>query len=256
MNTDEGGFNGDEGGMNGDEGGMNGDEGGLDGGEGGINGDKGGFNGDEGGMNEDEGGMNGDEGGIDGGEGGINGDEGGINGDEGGINGDEGGFNGGEGGINRDEGGINGDEGSFNGDEGGMNRDEGGISGDEVDDVNQQFWEQKEIEIGELQIENEQLCIDFAELEDQNFSLKQEMSSLNAMLSETWQPSLHAVNTQLDQEPGFTAASLKGDDKKVTFYTGLPSYTAFQGVFNLFEPLLSKDESKSRLLLVDELLLV
>ncbi len=225
----------------------------------GLNGGKENMKGVEDDVSGDEEGMNGDEGGMNGDEGGMNGDEGGMNGDEGGMNGDEGGMNGDEGGMNGDEDGMNGDEGGMNGDEGSMNGDEDGMNGDEVDDINQQFWEQleqKEIEIGELQIENEQLCIDFAELEDQNFSLKQEMSSLNAMLSETWQPSLHAVNTQHDQEPGFTAASLKGDDKKVTFYTGLPSYTAFQGVFKLFEPLLSKDESKSRLLLVDELLLV
>ena len=277
MNGDEGGTNGDEGGMNGDEGGTNGDEGGTNGDEGGMNGDEGGTNGyeggtngDEGGMNGDEGGMNGDEGGTNGDEGGMNGDEGGMNGDEGGTDGDEGGMDGDEGGTNGDEGGTNGDEGGTNGDEGDMNGDEGGTNGDEVDHMNQQFWEEleeKEIEIGELQIQNEQLCIDIAGLEDHNLSLKQEMSSLDDELLLVLMKLRLAVpnddlgyrfnvNKQPYQEPGFTAASLKGDDKKVTFYTGLPSYAAFQGLFKLLEPLLSKDESKSHLSLDDELLLV
>ena len=266
MDGNEGGMDGNEGGMDGNEGGMDGNEGGNDGNEGGMDRNEGGNDGNEGGMDRNEGGndgneggMDGNEGGNDGNEGGMDGNEGGMDGNEGGMDGDEGGMDGDEGGMDGDEGGMDGNEGGMDGDEGGMDdRNEGGMDGNEVDDMNQQFWEQleqKEIEIGELQIENEQLCIDIAELEDQNFSLKQETSSLNAMLDDTctWQPSL---NTVPYQKPGFTAASLKGDDKMVTFYTGLPSYTAFQGLFQLFEPLLSKDESKSRLLLVDELLLV
>ncbi len=158
-------------------------------------------------MNGDEGyeeSMNGDEGGMNVDEEGMKGDEEGMNGDKGGMNGDQEGMNGYEESMNGDEGGMNGDEDGMNGDEGGMNRDEDGMNGDEVADINQQFWEQmeqKEIEIGKLQIENEQLVLAL-------LNLKTRISLKNTMLSETWQPSLHAVNTQLDQEPGFTAASL------------------------------------------------
>ena len=53
------------------------------------------------------------------------------------------------------------------------------------------------------------------------------------------------------------ARIIKDDDKKTCFYTGLPTYKVFYGIFTLLEPIVtSNSRLKSRLLLVDELFMV
>ena len=55
---------------------------------------------------------------------------------------------------------------------------------------------------------------------------------------------------------GLSALSLKNDAQAVCFYTGLPNYEVFEQLYQLLEPLLSKDNSKSVISLFDELLIV
>ena len=73
--------------------------------------------------------------------------------------------------------------------------------------------------------------------------------------------SLYTVNsfitrTHVEAENCSGAHSLQNDDRKVLFYTGLPSYEVFDGLYHLLEPLVSKDLSISRCSLADELLIV
>ena len=110
--------------------------------------------------------------------------------------------------------------------------------------------ELKEVEIGELQIDNKILVQDNERLGEENLLLKSQLSELMCVHNIT----SSALKSQKSNE--FSARVLKGDDKKVCFYTGLPSYDVFKGLYQLLEPLLLKDESKSYISLIDELLLV
>ena len=123
--------------------------------------------------------------------------------------------------------------------------------------------ELQEVEIGELQIENEQLIQENAKLREEVDMLRNQMfhlthlcnsSSQSATITQQQMSSIAQQSQQKKAE--LTALSLKGDDKKVRFYTGLPNYEVFEKVYKLMEPLLSKDDKKSTISLFDELLMV
>lgn len=114
--------------------------------------------------------------------------------------------------------------------------------------------ERKEIEIGDLQIENEILVQENQDLKEENLELKNQLfglqtASVYAMNSFVTSANMEAANR-------FGARSLQNDDRKVLFYTGLPSYEVFDGLYHLLEPLVSKKLSTSRCSLADELLIV
>ena len=121
----------------------------------------------------------------------------------------------------------------------------------------------QEVEIGELQIENEQLIQENTKLREEIDKLRTQMVQLTHLCSLSSQSATIAeqqvlsIAQQAQQKKAeFTALSLKGDDEKVRFYTGLPNYEVFEKLYQLLEPLLSKDDKKSTISLFDELLMV
>ena len=121
----------------------------------------------------------------------------------------------------------------------------------------------QEVEIGELQIENEQLIQENTKLQEETDKLRTQMVHLTHLCSLSSQSATIAeqqvlsIAQQAQQKKAeFTALSLKGDDEKVRFYTGLPNYEVFEKLYQLLEPLLSKDDKKSTISLFDELLMV
>ena len=80
------------------------------------------------------------------------------------------------------------------------------------------------------------------------------LSSQSATIAE--QQVLSIAQQAQQKKAEFTALSLKEDDEKVHFYTGLPNYEVFEKLYQLLEPLLSKDDKKSTTSLFDELLMV
>ena len=122
------------------------------------------------------------------------------------------------------------------------------LAGDEVDMADYvasliHQLEQKEIEIGVLQMENEKLRIENEKLEQQNMELRGQIFLTNAS-----QPLVCAHRD--------SASGLENDDKKVCFYTGLPTYKVFNGLCSLLQPLITKDGGKCCLSVPDEILLV
>ena len=115
--------------------------------------------------------------------------------------------------------------------------------------------ELKEIEVGELQIENEELFQANRELYEENCQLRRQIIGVNEAFSYSASSSCNEMRMEKDMIR-FGAHSLKNDDKKTCFYTGLPSYVVFEGLFELLQPLLSKDLSKTSCPMFDELLLV
>ena len=192
---------------------------------------------------------------------GLNGEEDGLNGEEDGLNGEEDGLNGEEDGLNGEEDGLNGEEDGLNGEE--VNGESDGANGDTVGELTNQL-EFKEVEIGELQIENELLLQENENLKEENRQMKNRISQLTHLHGISSQSALTAHQqlrglvlreTQLPPTE-FNAQSLMDDDDKVCFYTGLPSYKVFKGLYLLLEPLLKKDYNKSSISLLDELLMV
>ena len=227
----------------------------------GLNGEEDGLNGEEDGLNGEEDGLNGEEDGLNGEEDGLNGEEDGLNGEEDGLNGEEDGLNGEEDGLNGEDYGLNGEEDGLNGEE--VNGESDGANGDTVGELTNQL-EFKEVEIGELQIENELLLQENENLKEENRQMKNRISQLTHLHGISSQSALTAHQqlrglvlreTQLPPTE-FNAQSLMDDDDKVCFYTGLPSYKVFKGLYLLLEPLLKKDYNKSSISLLDELLMV
>ena len=102
----------------------------------------------------------------------------------------------------------------------------------------------KEIEVDELQIGNEKILQANMEVYEENCQLKRQIIGVNEVFSYT----TSTFFNEMRMEKGkirFGAHSLKNDDKQNCFYTGLPSYEVFEGLFELLQPLLSKDISKS-----------
>ena len=114
--------------------------------------------------------------------------------------------------------------------------------------------ELKEIEIGELQIENERLTQQNMLLTEENFELRNDFR-LNAAHS-CATTSLAGQQQMVESTSAFGTHSLENNDKKVLFYTGLPSYKVYERLFNLLQPLLSKHPSRSKCSLCNEFLLV
>ena len=112
----------------------------------------------------------------------------------------------------------------------------------------------KEIEIGEIQMENEELLQVNMKLSEENLQLKSQILRFDVCCTNYMYLNKHMQMEKAKNR--FGAHSLKNDDRKTCFYTGLPSYKLFEGLFQLLQPLLSKDLSRSRCTLFDELLLV
>ena len=112
----------------------------------------------------------------------------------------------------------------------------------------------QEMEIGELQIENEQLFQENTKLQDEIERLRTQEFQLKHLCN----VSSKLVRQQILSKKalGLSALSLKNDAQAVCFYTGLPNYEVFEQLYQLLEPLLSKDNSKSVISLFDELLIV
>ena len=114
--------------------------------------------------------------------------------------------------------------------------------------------EHKEIEIGDLQIENEILVQENQDLKEENLALKNQLLGLPTASLYTMNSFITSTNTEAAYR--FGAHSLQNDDRKVLFYTGLPSCEVFDGLYHLLEPLVSKNLKNSRCSLADELLIV
>ena len=80
------------------------------------------------------------------------------------------------------------------------------------------------------------------------------LSSQTATIAQ--QPVFSIAQQAQQKEVELSGLSLKDNDEKVCFYTGLPNYEVFEKLYQLLEPLLSKDDKKSSISLLDELLMV
>ena len=118
------------------------------------------------------------------------------------------------------------------------------------------------VETGELQIENEQLIQENAKLQGKIDQLRTQVLHLTNICNLSSQSAIVAqqqvlsITGQAQQKAELSALSLKDNDDKVCFYTGLPNYKVFEKLYQLLEPLLSKDDNKSSISLFDELLMV
>ena len=81
------------------------------------------------------------------------------------------------------------------------------------------------MEVGELQIENERLTQQNMLLTEENFEMRSSLT-LNAAHS-CATISLAGQQQMVEPTSAFGAHSLE-NDKKVLFYTGLPSYTVYE----------------------------
>ena len=98
-------------------------------------------------------------------------------------------------------------------------------------------FELKEIEIGDLQIENEILVHANQDLKEENLEVKIQLFGL-----QTASVYMYTLNSFINMEAAnrFGARSRQNDDRKVLFYKSLPSYEVFDGLCQLLEPLVSK----------------
>ena len=95
----------------------------------------------------------------------------------------------------------------------------------------------KEMEIGELQLENEVLEHKVSKLEEENQSLLIQLVQSQSIVHS--QPVLSFIQRQAVTDK-FGIHMLKENDSKILFYTGLPSYKIFHGLYSLLEPLVSQ----------------
>ena len=117
----------------------------------------------------------------------------------------------------------------------------------------------QEVEIGELQIENQQLDEENTELQDEIDQLRTQVYNLTHLSQSAITSQQHILSVAqqaLQEEAELSAFSLKGNNDKVCFYTGLPNHDIFERLYQLLEPLLSKDDRRSSILLFDEFLMV
>ena len=114
--------------------------------------------------------------------------------------------------------------------------------------------ENREVEIGSLQIENEHLKVKNMALKEENTKLKQVILRLQGGMCHSRMIAENALkSSMLTKRFG---PYLDEDDEKVRFYTGLPTFKLYHGLFKLLEPLLMKEVSKSCCTLFDEFLMV
>ena len=91
--------------------------------------------------------------------------------------------------------------------------------------------------IGELQIENEQLIQENTKLREEIDQLRTQvfhlthLCSLSSQAATTAQQQVLPITQQAQQEAELTALSLKDNDDKVCFYTGLPNYEVFEKLY-------------------------
>ena len=92
----------------------------------------------------------------------------------------------------------------------------------------------KEVEVGELQIENEKLLQANMELYEENCQLKTQIIGVSEAFSYTTSTLFYEIQMEKGKIR-FGAHSLKNDDKQTCFYTGLLSYEVFEGQFELLQ---------------------
>lgn len=148
------------------------------------------------------------------------------------------------------------------------------------DQLSYQLWQQeksslesiaqeKEVEIGEMQIELDLLQNKVDELQKTLSQLHQETAALrnkrNGLLVENtllkqrinFDAKTHTAMFRLQAQllkVKFCAAILKNDDEMTYFYTGLPTYKLFVGLFQILEPVAR--ERSFGMHLIDEFFLV
>lgn len=126
--------------------------------------------------------------------------------------------------------------------------------------------EMNEVEIGELQIECQQLLFCNHTLEQENLELRSQLSqSLPVIMmqpvpvfipNQKVQPDPHQLVTETKFNR-FSATLLKDNNNLVCFYTGLPTYDLFIGLCDLLRPLVPTQNAKhQRLEVHDEILMV
>ena len=123
--------------------------------------------------------------------------------------------------------------------------------------------EKNEVEIGSLQIENEVLVEENESFREENSTLKDETLKLkdeNLQLKNSLQRGMnHGISSQLKCYETLSARPidphLHKDNDMVCFYTGLPTYDVYYGVFKLLQPIVSTDLIKSGFSLLDQYLL-
>ena len=98
------------------------------------------------------------------------------------------------------------------------------------------------MQIGELQVVNEQLEQENIKLWEEIRLLKDQVSylthqcNLSSQSAIVAQQQMLSVQTTQQERPEISVLSLKGDDKKVCFYTGLPNYNVLEVLYRLLEP--------------------
>ena len=92
----------------------------------------------------------------------------------------------------------------------------------------------KKMEIGELQLENEVLEHKVSKLEEENQSLLVQLVQSQSIVH-----SQHVLSFTQRQAVTEKGIHTKDNDSKILFYTGLPSYEIFHGLYSLLEPLVS-----------------
>ena len=118
---------------------------------------------------------------------------------------------------------------------------------------------QAEIDIGELQLELHKLQQENAQLHHENVELKNAVKEQGFLHNITNSLVLQIKQLQLQLNRvavKFGADFIKDDDTKTCFYTGLPSYQLFHGLFDLLYPVMSENSRKTPHSLLDELFIV
>ena len=101
----------------------------------------------------------------------------------------------------------------------------------------------KEVEIGDLQIVEDRAVGAREHKITGDFPVKNTVSYLTHQCNLCTQPAIVdqqqmlSVQTTHLQRPEISALLLKGDEKKVCFYTGLPNNNVFEALDQLLEPL-------------------
>jgi hypothetical protein len=121
--------------------------------------------------------------------------------------------------------------------------------------------ESYEYEIGELQLQLDEVLHTNNDLLEENLALKNQVFSLQnriQLLQSSQQQQCLQFQHNMSSLQRITSATfgvtmIKGDDKATCFYTGLSRYSTFDGVFNILLPLVPlKKAELAELSLIDE----
>ena len=131
----------------------------------------------------------------------------------------------------------------------------------EFNDDTESLMAEKEFEIGYLQIINDVLNEENINLKEENVKFKEENMKLKKIVVGLKSNIVVTANSLQKCRQGVLLTKKYGPhldecDSKVCFYTGLPTYKVYYGLFKLLEQLMNKDSSKSSCSLFDEFLLV